>query len=403
MQKGCIKDLRQNSNSSNNYSSVLPPALREEPDTIQSAKKLLELAQQVNNRPSNAIMSSKSPHRHIVGEQFLRTSYERSPLKQNLKSEESNSKYNSASFATAKSPVTNYTSGAGLKRYPYKEQNYYSASAQPVKKVDTIDVKLRYSVGASSEFNRSEGFSSAIYNNDAVKVEKEPPIVVTTFDRDPIEKVKVNLQNPDERPIQPSSSVNPFTVKTSDSNFKKPEPRRIDQRPICQTLEDTSLRRSKESPKVSPKSTLKGKLARGDGSPKPAALSAQQAKYLRKRSTLKYDPLQAVKLEKDHSVNDSLSVNGVDKLKNVKARTDSNLRGNASPQTQTRADFRKGGSNSQIIKKGKVTNATVPKVTEDLSKEVSQTKYKSATKIPRLSQSNLKNTTKSKVLDYSLE
>lgn len=311
-------------------------------------------------------------------------------------SEEVAAKYNSASFATAKSPVTNYTSGAGLKQAPYKDYNYYSASAQPMKKVDTLDVKLRYSVGASSEFNRGEGFSSAIYNNEVINKERTP-IVVSTFDHDASEKSQSKIQNPDDRPIQPSSA-NPFVVKTSEGSFKKPEPRKVDKRPICQTIDDTSLRRSKGSPKGSPKFSMKGKVGRGDGSPKPAPMSAQQAKYLRKRSTLKYDPLQAVKLEKEHSVNDSLSANGTDKLKNVKARTDSNLRGNTSPPTQTRADFRKHGSSSQIIKKGKTNNATVPKVTEDLSKEVSQSKYKSATKIPRLSQSNLKGVNKSKFL-----
>jgi len=192
----------------------------------------------------------------------------------------------------------------------------------------------------------------------------------------------------DERPIKPSKTpVNDriigIGVNTSDKIENNEVRRRIGSH--IDTLHE--LNNSKLS------SNMVGSV---NDSHLAQSVVINQKSYLRKRSTMKYDPMKASKAAKAAKANlSSINTSNIEKEYQNKKETNklsSSLVDSDSCiiRAEKRAEFRKGDSNSQIIHQAKSMNTGIPTISQDLSKPVNSKEYKSVTKIPSISASKSK-------------
>lgn len=301
----------------------------------------------------------RSPDRITEGAQIVRE-YERSPISSSVYS--SNLTGRADNF-TRTSDVLREGVNTSQNKFTYPHLTY--SNYDPYSKISQNEDNL---------LKRTERYiSDRLSSNYPDKKPVDPSNVQKTTSSVQF-TTSTSIPNPDDRPIRPTADPIVTFNPTSLAPKTDRSPRRsLDEVPVFQSFHNPkeSKREKQKSPKHS-KNYNSTKVTKVD-------INGNEKSYLRKRSTLKYDPMKASK-DQDSSVNDSISNAGIN-LKEIKARTDSGLRAAVSPKT--RADFRRQGtSNSQILKEKNPTS-TVPVITQDLS-VATQSKYKSVTKIPRI-------------------
>jgi hypothetical protein len=285
-------------------------------------------------------------------------------------------------------------------RPPYISHSRYSSNLDEykfgnhltsLKKIDSIDVMLRYNVNPDTYNVRSSAESATLTKNTVSFNINENEY---HSNRQPHEILKKPLPNPDERPIRQGNFSDVYGASdASYDNQRINTTRSVDQRPILQSFSNVHhlMKRSViEDCKSERSDTMTCKTV---GNMKNKN-NANEANFLRKRSNLKYDPIKAVKLDKQKTLNDTTSQCSKSKYNDVKSKIDSGLHKPSSPKSRT--EFRKGGSNSQIIQKRKSTNSTISKVAEDMSKNPNKFSYNSSKDMCKPSQLKLKGKGRSK-------
>lgn len=351
LERGLINVLgKKNRYSKNPKNNLIPET---EPDTILSAKLLLIIAQEANNKESGELKNSVN----IISSVATVSKVPNNIIPfQNLN--HSTSKFNS---------VKNFNTKNNLHSNKEKFSNIVVSNFLKDKNIEVWNGEFRGKI--ERNYEEQEFYSQILSESN------QSWIIQQKEKGGDIDQIKSNSIYYDERPIR--QSVNMGVWKKIDNQQLIPK-----HSWSSSTHQTFNKNKNEGNEVINIQNSRRGKF-NWKRQKKKIDKSLKNISFLKKRSKIVYDPIQAINEGKDQGLNDSKNVTSMTNLKNIKARTDSGLRIWIS--SKNREEFRKVKcSSSDILQKQILKNSSITDWREDWLKEKAKHWVLNKSKIPRI-------------------